>query len=61
MAHWLLELGQLRRLEIASLLEVTLILLLFVGVPMKHLGGWPAATAVLGPVHGAAFADSRYV
>jgi integral membrane protein len=54
--HWLLELNQLRRLEIASLLEgSTLIVLLFVGVPMKHLGGWPAATAVLGPVHGLAF------
>ena len=51
-----LELGQIRRLEAASLVEgSTLILLLFVAVPLKHLGGWPAASSVLGPVHGLAF------
>lgn len=51
-----LELGQIWRLEAASLVEgSTLVLLLFVAVPLKHLGGWPAASSVLGPVHGLAF------
>ena len=52
-----LELAQLRRLEWASALEgTTLLLLLFVAVPLKHLAGMPAAVSVLGPVHGLAFA-----
>lgn len=34
---------------------VTLLLLLLVGVPLKHLIGWPAGVRVLGPVHGVAF------
>jgi integral membrane protein len=48
--------AQIRRLGIVSLLEAsTLILLLFVAVPLKHLAGWPAAVAVVGPIHGLAF------
>ena len=48
--------SQIRRLEVASLVEgLTLVLLVFVAVPLKHLGGWPAAVAILGPVHGLAF------
>ena len=40
----------------ASLLEgSTLVLLIFVAVPLKHLAGFPMATAILGPVHGLAF------
>jgi integral membrane protein len=47
---------QIRRLGIVSLLEAsTLILLLFVAVPLKHLAGWPAAVAIAGPIHGLAF------
>jgi integral membrane protein len=50
------EREQIRRLGIASLLEAsTLILLLFVAVPLKHLAGWSAAVAIVGPVHGLAF------
>ena len=51
-----IELVQLRRLEFASFAEATtLILLLAVAVPLKHLGGWPMAVHVMGPVHGLAF------
>lgn len=50
------EREQIRRLGMVSLLEAsTLILLLFVAVPLKHLAGWSAAVAVAGPVHGLAF------
>ena len=39
-----------------SLLEgTTLLLLLGVAVPMKHLAGIPIATAIMGPIHGIAF------
>ena len=55
-----LELAQSRRLELASALEgTTLLLLLLVAVPLKHLAGEPVAVTVLGPVHGLAF--SLYV
>ena len=48
--------NQIRRMRYASLLEAsTLALLVFVAVPMKHLGGLPQATAIMGPVHGLAF------
>ena len=51
-----LELGQLRRLEIVSLIEgSTLVLLLFVAVPLKHLAGLPLAVTLVGPIHGLAF------
>ena len=47
---------QLRRMRAASLLEgSTLLLLVVVAVPLKHLAGMAAATAVMGPIHGLAF------
>ena len=50
------ELDQLRRMQAISLLEgTTLTLLVFVAVPLKHLAGLPAATKVMGCVHGLAF------
>ncbi len=50
------ELAQLRRLRLAALVEgVTLVVLVLVAVPAKHLFGLPAATKVMGPVHGLAF------
>ena len=46
----------LGRLRIAGLIEgATLITLLFVAVPLKHVFGMPAAVSVVGPVHGIAF------
>lgn len=51
-----IELAQLRRLEIVSTAEATTLLLLVgVAVPLKHLGGWNAGVRVMGPVHGLAF------
>lgn len=50
------EVAQLRWMRAVSLLEgSTLVLLLFVAVPAKHLAGLPVATSVMGPIHGAAF------
>ena len=50
------ELSQLRRMRAVSLLEgTTLLLLLGVAVPLKHLAGFPVATAIMGPIHGMAF------
>jgi integral membrane protein len=47
---------QLRQLTIASLLEATtLLVLVFVAVPLKHVAGLPLATAIVGPIHGLAF------
>lgn len=40
----------------AALLEgTTLIILLGVAVPLKHLAGYPMPVSVMGPVHGIAF------
>ncbi len=51
-----MEHAQLGRLRMAALTEgVTLLLLLLVAVPLKHLGGYPAATTWIGPIHGLAF------
>ena len=51
-----IELAQLRRLEIASFAEATtLLLLVAVAVPRKHLGGWDIGVRVMGPVHGLVF------
>ena len=51
-----LEREQLRRLALVSMLEgTTLVLLVFVAVPLRHLGGWAGMVRVLGPVHGLAF------
>lgn len=50
------ERARLRRMRRVSLLEgSTLLLLIFVAVPLKHLAGFPVATRVMGPVHGLAF------
>jgi integral membrane protein len=50
------ELSQLRRMRAVSLLEgTTLLLLLGVAVPLKHLAGMPIATSIMGPIHGFAF------
>ncbi|KFG68813.1 DUF3817 domain-containing protein [Microvirga sp. BSC39] len=50
------ELSQLRRMRAVSLLEgVTLLLLVCVAVPLKHLAGFPIATSIMGPIHGMAF------
>lgn len=49
----LLRLSMLRRL---CLLEAfTLLALVLVAVPLKHLAGLPIAVSVMGPVHGMAF------
>jgi len=49
-------LASLRTLRLASLGEgATLLLLLFVAVPLKRLAGWPLGVSVMGPIHGAAF------
>ena len=49
-------LAALRRLRIASMIEgVTLLLLLGIAVPLKHMAGMPAAVSLMGPVHGLAF------
>ncbi len=46
----------LRRLRLAGRIEgATLLLLLLVAVPLKHLAGMPGLVTVLGPVHGVAF------
>lgn len=48
--------AQLRRLRFVSTVEgTTLLLLLLIAVPLKHLGGWPFAVQVMGPIHGVAF------
>lgn len=50
------EESQLRRMRAVSLLEgCTLLVLIFVAMPLKHLAGYPVATAIVGPVHGIAF------
>ena len=50
------ERDQLRRMRLVSLLEgATLVALLFVAVPLKHIAGHPAATSIIGPIHGMAF------
>ena len=50
------EILQVRRMRVASLVEgATLVLLLGVAVPLKHLAGMPTATTLLGPIHGLAF------
>jgi integral membrane protein len=50
------DLTLIRRLRLASLVEAsTLLLLLLVAVPLKHVLGVSVATRIMGPVHGAAF------
>ena len=48
--------GPIGRLRVAGLVEgTTLVTLIGVAVPLKHLAGMPAAVSLLGPVHGLAF------
>jgi integral membrane protein len=57
-----LEAAQLRRLEAVSLIEATtLVLLVCVAVPLKHLAGWPMGVAIVGPIHGLAFLSYGWV
>lgn len=57
-----LETAQLRRLEQVSLVEATtLVLLVCVAVPLKHLARWPLGVAVIGPIHGMAFLTYGWV
>lgn len=50
---WFDEMGRLR---LAGYLEgTTLILLLLVAVPLKHLGGIDGFVTVMGPAHGGSF------
>lgn len=50
------DLAQIRKLRLASFVEATtLLVLLLVAVPIKHAWGYPLATRIMGPVHGAAF------
>ena len=50
------ESNQLKRMRLISSIEgATLILLVFVAVPMKHAFGIRQATSLMGPVHGLAF------
>lgn len=47
---------QLQWMRAASLLEgTTLLALVLVAVPLKHLAGMPQATRIMGPIHGMAF------
>jgi len=34
---------------------MTLATLVFIAVPLKHVGGWACGVRVLGPIHGLAF------
>lgn len=44
------------RLRIAAWLEgLTLLILLFIAVPLKHLAGHAGVVSAMGPVHGVAF------
>lgn len=44
------------RLRVVGFFEgVSLILLLFVAVPLKYIGGYPQGSQVLGTIHGALF------
>lgn len=46
----------LRQLRLAALIEgCTLVTLVCIAAPLKHLAGIPTASAILGPVHGIAF------
>lgn len=50
------ELIQIRRMRLACVVEgATLLALVFVAVPLRHLGGHRIATTIMGPLHGMAF------
>jgi integral membrane protein len=43
-------------MRIAALAEgLTLLVLVLIAVPLKHVAGYAPATAIMGPIHGAAF------
>ena len=49
-------LARLGRMRAVSLLEgTTLLLLVGIAVPLKHLAGLPMATSIVGSIHGFAF------
>src|SRR5687768_1234366 len=51
-----LEQQQLHKLNLASILEsVSLLVLLFFAVPLKHLAGLPQVVSIIGPIHGLTF------
>lgn len=46
----------LSRLRLIGLLEgCTLVILVAIAVPLRHLAGFPIATRIMGPIHGLAF------
>jgi integral membrane protein len=46
----------IRALRLLSIGEgITLLALVFVAVPLKHLGGFDLAVSILGPIHGITF------
>ncbi|MBR1218576.1 DUF3817 domain-containing protein [Bradyrhizobium sp. U87765 SZCCT0131] len=50
------KLVRLRRLRALAIAEtLTLLGLVGVAVPLKHVAGWPVAVHVMGPVHGLVF------
>ncbi len=47
---------RMKRLRLVSILEgTTLLLLLVVAVPLKHVADMPLAVSIMGPIHGVAF------
>ncbi len=51
-----INISLLDQLKLASVIEAsTLALLVCIGVPLKHIWGWPAAVRAIGPLHGLAF------
>ena len=43
-------------MRLVSLLEgTTLVILIFIAVPLRHLAGYRIATEIMGPIHGTAF------
>lgn len=50
------QITQIRRMRAISCVEgATLVVLVGVAVPLKHLASLPMATAIMGPIHGVAF------
>ncbi len=50
------ERRQIRRLRLVSLAEgLTLLFLILVAVPVRHIFDLPGATRIMGPIHGLAF------
>ncbi len=46
----------LRQVRLAALIEgCTLVTLVCIAAPLKHLAGIPTASAIMGPIHGIAF------